>query len=155
MGGAYAALRVRAAVAGDRDRLVAWNAAMARETEGRTLDVATLARGVGAVLDDPGKGYYLVAERAGSPLGGLLVTFEWSDWRNAPLWWLQSVYVEPDARGQGVFRALFAAVRERAEAAGAAALRLYVERGNQRAQRVYQARGMRPSHYLMYALELD
>lgn len=148
-------LKVRQARASDRDLLLRYNAAMALETEQRALDPELLGEGVAAVLDDAAKGFYLVAEGQGQPLGALLVTFEWSDWRNAPIWWLQSVYVEPDARKQGVFRALFQAVRQRAEDAGVAALRLYVERDNQRAQQVYRARGMHPSQYLMYELALD
>lgn len=145
---------VRQASPGDRDRLVEWNAAMALETEQRSLSRQTLEAGVATVLADPGKGFYLIAEREGKPLGGLLVTFEWSDWRNAPMWWLQSVYVEPEGRGQGVFHALYDAVRARAERAGAAALRLYVERDNRLAQKVYEGRGMRPSEYLMYEIAL-
>ncbi len=148
-------MRVREAAASDRDRLAGWNAAMARETEGQTLSPARLGAGVQAVLTDPAKGFYLIAEQDGAAVGGLLVTFEWSDWRNAPMWWLQSVYVEPEARGCGVFTALFAAVRERARAAGAAALRLYVERDNKPAQAVYAACSMQPSDYLMYELPLD
>ncbi len=87
-------------------------------------------------------------------MGGLLVTYEWSDWRNASMWWLQSVYVEPEARGQGVFRALFDSVREAAVGEQAAGLRLYVERDNRPAQRVYESRSMRLSNYLMYELDL-
>ena len=153
MGGsemATAALSVRRAGPGDRDRLVEWNAAMALETEQRALSEQTLRAGVEAVLTDADKGFYLIAERDDEPLGGLLITFEWSDWRNAPMWWFQSVYVEPAARGQGVFHALYEAVHKQAKSAGAAALRLYVERDNQIAQKVYEARGMRPSEYLMY-----
>lgn len=147
-------IEVRQAIVGDRDRLVEWNAAMAMETEQRSLSRQTLEQGVAAVLADSNKGFYLVAERDGRALGGLLVTYEWSDWRNTSMWWLQSVYVEPDARGQGVFRALFAHVREQAQADGAASLRLYVERDNQLAQKVYEAHRMQPSEYLMYELEL-
>lgn len=145
---------VRPARAADLEALVRWNAAMARETEARELPLETLRAGVAAALADPAKGFYLVAELAGTPVGGVLVTFEWSDWRNAPMWWLQSVYVDPAARGRGVFRALFAAVRERAAAAGVASLRLYVERDNRRAQQTYAALGMHHSDYLMYELEL-
>ncbi len=148
-------LAIRTARAADRDRLVEWNAAMALETEQRSLSRQTLEAGVDAVLHDAGKGFYLIAEREGEALGGLLITFEWSDWRNAPMWWFQSVYVEPTARGQGVFHALYESVREQATAAGAAALRLYVERDNQLAQKVYEARGMRHSEYLMYEMALS
>ncbi len=148
------AIDVRQAIASDRDRLIEWNAAMAMETEQRSLSRPTLGQGVDAVLADSNKGFYMVAERDGHTLGGLLVTYEWSDWRNTRMWWLQSVYVEPNARGQGVFRALFDRVRELAQADGAACLRLYVERDNHLAQKVYEARCMHPSEYLMYELEL-
>ena len=147
-------ITVRSARPADRDALVAWNQAMAMETEGRQLAAQTLSAGVQAVLDDPGKGFYLIAERDGQALGGLLITFEWSDWRNARMWWIQSVYVAQQARGQGVFRALFDAVREQAVAEGIAVLRLYVERDNRVARQVYEARGMHSSGYRMYELEL-
>lgn len=147
-------VRVRPAVRADIPALVRWNQAMALETEQRELDGATLADGVSAVLEDPAKGFYLLAERDGVAVGSLLVTFEWSDWRNAQLWWLQSVYVEPEARQQGVFGALFADLRGRAKTSGVAALRLYVERDNKLAQRVYEGHGMQHSTYLMYALDL-
>lgn len=146
---------VRDARADDCELLVQWNGAMASETEALELDSEVLSQGVAAVLADPGKGFYLVAERDGHAVGGLLITFEWSDWRNAPMWWIQSVYVVADARGQGVFGALFNAARERAVAAGAVALRLYVDRHNRRAQKVYEVRGMHRSHYRMYELALD
>ncbi len=146
---------VRPAAAGDRDRLVEWNAAMALETEHRNLSRQVLEQGVSAVLADSDKGFYLIAERDGQPVGGLLVTYEWSDWRNTRMWWLQSVYVEPDARGKGVFGALFDSVRDMARADKAGSLRLYVERDNHLAQKVYEARRMRPSEYLMYELALS
>lgn len=146
---------IRPATAGDITHLVDWNAAMAEETEGKTLDRTVLARGVSAVLDDPARGFYLIAEETGTPLGGLMVTREWSDWRNGDFWWLQSVYVRPEARGRGIFSALFAAVETRAREAGAVGLRLYVERDNTRAQRVYAARGMSPTAYHLYEIGFD
>lgn len=145
-----APLSIRPATRADAPRLADWNAAMALETEGKRLDPAVLARGVEGVFDDPRRGIYLVAERDGVPAGCLLVTYEWSDWRGGDFWWIQSVYVAPDARRGGVFRALYAAVRERARAAGAVGLRLYVETENRRAQRTYADLGMAPCHYLMY-----
>jgi GNAT superfamily N-acetyltransferase len=143
-------LTIRPATRADVPDLAAWNAAMAQETEGKALDRAVLARGVQGVFDEPRRGFYLVAEQAGVAVGGLLVTYEWSDWRCGDFWWIQSVYVVPAARRGGVFRALYAAVRERARAAGAVGLRLYVETENQRAQRTYAELGMAPCHYLMY-----
>ena len=143
-------LSIRPAAVADVPALCAWNLAMARETEGLELDPAVLERGVHGVFEQPQRGFYLVAERAGVALGGLLVTREWSDWRNADYWWIQSVYVSPEARRDGVFRALYAEVERRARAAGAASLRLYVEAAKRRAQQTYAGLGMQPSHYAMY-----
>lgn len=144
---------IRPATRADLAHLVDWNRAMAAETEAKNLDRATLEAGVAAVFDDARRGFYLVAEESARAVGGLLVTFEWSDWRNGAFWWLQSVYVEPSARGRGVFHALYASVETRARAAGAVGLRLYVERDNHRAQAVYAARGMAPTAYHLYEVE--
>jgi GNAT superfamily N-acetyltransferase len=141
---------IRPATRADIPQLVDWNAAMARETEAKALDRAVLARGVEGVFDSPRRGRYLVAESGGRAVGSLLVTYEWSDWRCGDFWWIQSVYVMPAARRGGVFRALYAAVRERARTAGAVGLRLYVETENHRAQHTYADLGMAPCHYLMY-----
>jgi GNAT superfamily N-acetyltransferase len=143
-------LAIRPATDADIAHLIAWNAAMAMETEAKTLDLAVLGRGVRGVFEEPRRGFYLVAEREGVAVGSLLVTYEWSDWRNGDLWWIQSVYVIPEARRHGVFRALYAAVRERAAEAGAAGLRLYVETENTRAQSTYAELGMSRCHYAMY-----
>lgn len=148
------ALLIRAARSSDLVNLVAWNGAMAQETEHKTLDPDTLERGVSAVLRQPQRGFYLVAEREGAAVGGLLVTYEWSDWRDGDFWWIQSVYVTPEARRGGVFRALHAAVRERAVEAGAVGLRLYVETENRRAQDTYADLGMQRCHYWMYEMPL-
>jgi len=149
------AIAIRTACRADIPALVEWNAAMARETEGKTLDHALLARGVAAVLEEPRRGFYLVAETGGAALGGLLVTYEWSDWRNGDFWWIQSVYVTPAARRGGVFRALHAEVERRARAAAAVGLRLYVETANVRAQTTYERLGMQRCHYLMYERAFD
>jgi GNAT superfamily N-acetyltransferase len=141
---------LRDATPADVDALVEFNAAMAWETEHKRLDPALLRPGVAAVFDDPRRGFYLVAERARAVVGGLLVTYEWSDWRNGDWWWVQSVYVVPEARGQGVFGALYRAIEARARAAGAVGLRLYVERDNHRAQRTYAALGMGETVYRLY-----
>jgi GNAT superfamily N-acetyltransferase len=143
---------IRPATRVDIPHLVEWNVAMAAETEAKSLDRDVLACGVAAVFDDPRRGFYLVAEEDHAAVGGLLVTFEWSDWRNGDFWWLQSVYVAPAARGRGVFHALFAEVEACARAAGAVGLRLYVELENARAQAVYAARGMRRCAYHMYEI---
>ena len=143
-------IAIRPATLDDLPALVTWNAAMAQETESKQLDRDVLAGGVAAVFEQPRRGFYLIAERAGAAVGGLLVTYEWSDWRCGDFWWIQSVYVVPAARRGGVFRALHAAVAERAQATGAVGLRLYVETENARAQRTYAELGMTECHYRMY-----
>lgn len=142
---------IRDATRADIPRLVEWNAAMALETEAKTLDRAVLTRGVTRVFDEPARGFYLVAERNGEAAGCLLVTHEWSDWRDGDFWWIQSVYVAAHARRVGVFRALYAEVERRARARGdVCGLRLYVETENARAQATYSGLGMRRCHYYMY-----
>lgn len=144
------ALTVRPAQAEDLEALVHGNAELARESEGKNLDVATLRSGVAALLADAGKGRYFVAEADGRYAGQLLITYEWSDWRCGWFWWIQSVYVAPAARGQGVYRRLHEHVATLARQAGdVVGLRLYVEENNRRAQRVYQQCGMASAHYLV------
>ena len=147
-------LRIRDAAGADLAFIVEANARMASETEHKRLDGATLERGVRGVLDDPARGFYLVAEADGERLGCLLVTREWSDWRNGDWWWLQSVYVMPDARRVGVFRAMYGEVERRARAsAGVIGLRLYVDRDNVRAQATYAALGMVETAYRLHECE--
>ena len=148
------ALLIRAANPSDVADLVAWNKAMALETEHKILVTATLERGVRAVFEQPRRGFYLIAERDGVAVGSLLVTYEWSDWRNGDFWWIQSVYVIEPMRRSGVFRALFADVQSRAADAGAVGVRLYVETENRRAQDTYAELGMARCHYWMYETAL-
>jgi len=149
------AIRVRAAQAQDRQILVAFNAAMALETENKALDPAVLGAGVAAVLAESQRGFYLIAECEGRIAGCLMITFEWSDWRNGDWWWLQSVYIEPAFRRLGVFRALYAEVERLALAAPrVVGVRLYVERDNARAQHTYAALGMHEAHYRMFEKSL-
>lgn len=144
-------IAVRPATDADLEALVAFNAAMAEETEDKRLDRETLRRGVARVLADPARGFYRVAEVDGAVAGGLLVTFEWSDWRCGWWWWLQSVYVQPGYRGRGVFSALLAAVdTEAAPQPDVVGLRLYVEQDNRRAQAVYAARGFEDARYRVF-----
>jgi GNAT superfamily N-acetyltransferase len=143
---------VRAARPDDLNSVVEFNAALALETEATRLDPAVLARGVRAALADPDRLRYWVAEEAetGRVIGQAAVTREWSDWRNGWLWWYQSVYVRPDSRRRGVFRALHEHVRDAARTAGdVVGLRLYVEQANDRAQRTYQALGLTLGGYLV------
>lgn len=141
---------VRPARPEDLEQLVAHNLAMAHETEGLALDPATLREGLQAVVDGRVDAFQRVAELGSRTVGSLMITREWSDWRNRHVWWFQSVYVEPAHRGQGVFRALYGAVEAEARAAGAGGLRLYVERRNVRAQAVYRALGMTDEHYATF-----
>lgn len=142
---------IREARTADADVIAAHNMAMARETEGRPLAPGLIGPGVAAVLDDDTKGRYWVAEADGNLVGQIMVTYEWSDWRNGTMWWIQSVYVHPDWRRQGVFSALYRHVESLARSAhDVCGLRLYVERDNDRAQRTYRSLGMeRPGYEVM------
>jgi len=141
---------VRAARGADLEALVAGNLALAAESEGVQLDPDTLRLGIHALLDSRAPGRYWVAEIEGQVVGQLLITFEWSDWRNRMVWWVQSVYVVPHARGCGIFRTLYQAIRAEAVAAGAGGLRLYVDTTNMAAMAVYKAIGMRGDHYQVF-----
>jgi ribosomal protein S18 acetylase RimI-like enzyme len=145
---------VRSATAADIDVIVQFNTAMAVETEAKTLDPKVLSAGVAAVLAEPRRGFYLIAECAGAVAGCLMITYEWSDWRNGDWWWLQSVYVRPEHRRGGVFRALYAEVERRAARDDAFGVRLYVEQDNRHAQETYIALGMHEEQYRMYAKAL-
>jgi ribosomal protein S18 acetylase RimI-like enzyme len=148
---------VRPAGAKDLDALVDFNLAMAQETESKRLDPARLARGVQTLLQRPSEGRYLVAEApAAGIVGALMLTFEWSDWRNGRFWWIQSVYVRPDWRRRQVYRALHERVRAEAFAdPEACGLRLYVERENGAAQAVYRAMRMIETPYLLFEEDFD
>ena len=142
---------IRAAIARDREAIVGFNLAMARETEDRGLDRDVLSRGVENAIADPGQGRYFVAEVDGELVGCLLLTTEWSDWRDGWFWWIQSVYVVASHRGRGVYASLHRHVRDRARAMhDVVGLRLYVERENTRAQATYRRLGMRETSYLLY-----
>lgn len=147
-------VQIRQATLNDADAIVAGNLAMALETEARGLDLAVLRAGVETVLRDPGRGTYWVATRDGRIVGQMLITLEWSDWRNGWFWWIQSVFVAADQRNTGVYRALHAHVETAARAhGGVCGLRLYVERENAAAQRVYQRMGMDETHYHLYEID--
>lgn len=156
-------LRVRPARAADLDLLAGWAAAMAWETERKRLDPATVRAGVEAGLADEARARYFVAmdealaagrETLGIPVGTLMLTREWSDWRNGEWWWIQSVYVDEAHRRRGVFAALYRHVEQLARAAdGVVGLRLYVERGNAVAQATYRRLGMDDAGYLILEQE--
>ncbi|WP_340679863.1 GNAT family N-acetyltransferase [Paraglaciecola sp.] len=144
-------ISIRVANRQDLAALVNFNQSMALETENKKLDSDVLNKGVGALMADPNKGFYLVAEQNAQVVGSLMVTTEWSDWRNAVFWWIQSVYILPQNRRQGIYGLLYSKVKELAEQDGnVCGLRLYVEKENVIAQRTYEALGMEQSHYLMY-----
>ena len=148
------AITVREATRSDIPALVRLNAAMARETESKSLDQDVLTMGTSAVFDDAHRGFYLVAEAVGRVVGSLLITYEWSDWRNASFWWVQSVYVQPEWRRQGVYTAMHRWVHDTAlSQPGVCGIRLYVDRDNVVAHSTYAKLGMVNSRYDL--LELD
>ncbi len=142
---------VRPARESDLDRLVGFNLAMARETEDHALEERVLREGLRRALRDPQRGSYTVAELDGEVVGCLLVTREWSDWRDGWWWWIQSVYVAPSARRRGVYRALHQGVLDSAAEAGdVCGVRLYVDAENRPAQATYSELGMHQARYLMF-----
>ena len=146
---------IRSATRDDADAIIEFNRAMAIETEHRRLDLHRLREGVLALLAKPDYGFYLVAEVPDEGhhrvVGQLMITYEWSDWRNGVFWWIQSVYVVPDRRGQGLFRAMYEHILVKSKAnAQVCGIRLYVERENHRAQTVYQRVGLNQSVYTVF-----
>jgi len=133
----------------DAVTLASYNLQMAMETEDKRLDPYVVSAGVRAALLDADKGIYFVADLNGRVIGQLMITREWSDWRNGDMWWIQSVYVHADFRKQGVFRELFEYAESEARKAEAVAIRLYVEKDNAHAQATYGSLGLETSHYLV------
>jgi len=149
-------ISVRQAEPRDIPFLVNGNIAMALEAEHKHLDPPTVERGVRAVFDSPGHGRYFVAEAEGKVVGQAMYTCEWSDWRCGDFWWFQSVYVTPEARRAGVFRALYQHIENLAKAdPGVCGLRLYVERDNARAQQTYQRCGMQDAGYVVMEVDMS
>jgi ribosomal protein S18 acetylase RimI-like enzyme len=145
------AIHTRPATTHDTAILAEFNVAMAQETEARQLDLSTVTAGVRGLLENPQAGFYLVAEEHGRVVGSLMVTFEWSDWRNKTFWWIQSVYVHPAQRRRGIFTCLFRAIQAMATSRrDVCGLRLYVEQHNHIAQATYKSLGMDETHYDMY-----
>lgn len=142
---------IRHANIDDVDTIANYNVAMALETEGIALDLDRVTHGVRAVLDDPSKGFYVVVDIESRVVGQMMVTFEWSDWRNGVFWWIQSVYVHPDHRRSSIFTQLYRHVERSAkEADDVCGLRLYVEHENAIAQSTYQNLGMTQARYKVY-----
>ena len=152
--GSLTEITVRSATIDDAEFLVRGNAQLALETENLSLDIDRLRSGVHAVFDDPRRGFYLVAETNGTRVGQMMITYEWSDWRNGAFWWIQSVYTLPESRGRGVFKALYSHVESLAhENGGVCGLRLYVEAHNRRAQAAYERCGMTEAVYRMFEID--
>jgi ribosomal protein S18 acetylase RimI-like enzyme len=142
---------IRRAHKGDLEALVQFDYAMAAESEDKSLDVERLRAGIAALLDTPADGHYLIAWSGEERAGALMLTFEWSDWRNGRFWWIQSVYVKQDWRRRGVYTALHEHVRTAAKSDPACCgLRLYVEQENTGAMATYRALGMTETHYRLY-----
>ena len=136
--------------ASDIDAIVRFQADMAMESEGTMLDMDRLALGVTSAINDEHKGTYIVARANGIPVASLMVIREWSDWNAEWYWWVQSVYVKPEYRKHGVYRAMYAALKAEAKANNVSQIRLYVDKTNFSAQKVYHQLGMNESHYLMF-----
>lgn len=148
-------MKIRKARPADAAVIATFNRNLAWETEKKRLNSATVGSGVRALLRDAAKGTYYVAEKDGAVIGQLLVTYEWSDWRDGDFWWIQSVFVAPEFRQAGVFRSLFDHVQKLAlSRRDVCGLRLYVEKNNRRAHRAYEKLGMEHTDYEIYELDL-
>lgn len=134
----------------DIEAIAQFQVDMAKESEGACLDIEKVRQGVASAIGDETKGGYVVAKFSGKAIGSLMITKEWSDWNNEWYWWIQSVYVKPEYRKQGVFQAMYDAVKELAIESGIPEIRLYVDELNLDAQQVYAKVGMKKSHYLIY-----
>jgi ribosomal protein S18 acetylase RimI-like enzyme len=144
-------IRLRLATRDDAQSLIQFNAAMALETEKKELLPEVIGAGVHSLLGNPASGFYVVADGDGRVVGSLLITKEWSDWRNGDFWWIQSVYVRPEWRRKGVYKRLYRHVQElAANDPRVCGFRLYVERENGRAQATYRKLGMKETRYLVF-----
>jgi ribosomal protein S18 acetylase RimI-like enzyme len=148
------AISIRKALRSDAQTIAEFNAAMALETEHLTLDISRLLLGVEGLFDNSEKGFYLVAKNNNAVVGQMMITYEWSDWRNGIFWWIQSVYVPPEYRAQKIYRTLYEhAVALAKEQQNVCGLRLYVEKENERAHHVYEKLGMSLTNYDMYEVD--
>jgi len=143
-------ITIRKATPKDASVIIDFQQKMAWETERMTLVPEIINKGVNAVFDDSSRGKYWVAENDSVVVASLLITYEWSDWRNCNVWWFQSVYLLPEFRRKGIFRSMYHNIKEAAEKEGIPGLRLYVETNNSIAQNTYEALGMKSLHYKMY-----
>ena len=138
----------------DIDTIVQFQADMAMESEGCVLNKEKVTKGVTAAMLDDSKGIYWVAKYEGRTIGSLMITREWSDWNNEWYWWIQSVYVTPEYRKQGVYKAMYQKVKDAAKENNVSQIRLYADKTNLSAQKAYQSLGMHKSHYLMFEEDL-
>ena len=145
-------LRIRTATIEDSRVLTAHNFAMALETENKTLDPEVAILGVEGLFERPQFGFYLVAEEDSTAAATLMVTYEWSDWRNGLIWWIQSVYVKPEYRRKGIYRAMYSQLQAMAEVSKVpvCGFRLYAETDNTNAHATYKECGMEVCEYLMF-----
>lgn len=149
-------IMVRLGNRNDINTIVKFNAEMALETENISLSTEKLQKGVTGLFNDPQRGFYVVAEWDGKVVGQTMITYEWSDWRNANFWWIQSVYVMPEYRGFGVFRSIFEYIKNKAkESSDVCGFRLYVSKYNVQAKRTYESMGMEMSYYEMFEMPIS
>lgn len=143
----------RSAIPQDQNTIIEFQVSMARETEGLELNRDVCTKGVTAVFEKPELGRYFVCEMDGLVVGSLMILTEWSDWRNGMVWWIHSLYILPEYRGQKLFSRFFAYIQNLAKSDGhVRGLRLYVDKTNAKARAVYESLGMNGDHYLTYEL---
>ena len=140
----------------DINSLVDFNIKMAKETENKILDKKIVTKGVSEVLTDTTLGYYVIAKNKNTILGSLMITYEWSDWRNGMFWWIQSVYVEKEYRQQGVYKKMYSYIKDKAlKDNSCTGIRLYVEQENKIAQSVYTKLEMKETHYKLFEIDFQ
>ena len=148
-------IRIREAALADAPVIADFNVQLALESEGLALNAACVREGVAAMLKDRSMGIYFVAEAEGAVVGQTMITYEWSDWRNGNIWWIQSVYVKPEFRRAGIFRAIFNHLRSLAQARKeVCSIRLYVHADNTRACQSYERLGMIRTRYEIFELDV-
>jgi ribosomal protein S18 acetylase RimI-like enzyme len=144
-------IEIRKANPDEAPVIAAFQLAMAMETENLVLNAETVHKGVQTVFDDPSKGFYLVADDGSRVVASLMITPEWSDWRNRTVWWIQSLYVVPEMRRQGIFRKMYEWLQDQVKQDDSiGGIRLYVDKTNLLAQKVYEELGMNGEHYRFY-----
>lgn len=147
-------IQIRLAVKDDIDTIARFNKEMAWETEEINLPLDRVKKGVAGIFEDGRRGFYIIAESEGKVVGQTMITYEWSDWRNADFWWIQSVYVLPEYRRSGVFRAIFDHIKGMAAISNVCGFRLYVNKHNSQAKIAYENLGLEYSYYELYEISL-